>query len=579
MSGGLLQIQEPQQTTEKNKSVPVAVGIDLGTTHSLVGQYDGKTLNIFSDEQGRSLIPSIVSYNDKGQAVAVGKNSGLYIRSAKRFLSPQMQKQNKDITVGVHKKQPVEVLAEILRSLKAMAEKHLGKTVTHAVITVPAYFDDNARAAVRNAAHVAQLEVLRLLNEPTAAAIAYGLDHQSQGLYGIYDLGGGTFDFSILKFDKGIFRVLATAGHPYLGGDDFDSGLQALIVERTGKSCTLDHQQLQNLKHQLSHQESVSVKQYDQDIVITKTEFEKIIEDSIRHTLLICDRALRDAHLSKADLNAIVFVGGSTRIPLIETMVHQHTQRPVLKNIHPDEAVLRGAALQAHALTVGAEHLLLDVTPLSLGLEVIGGMVEKIIPRNSPIPIQAIQEFTTYQDGQTAISFHVVQGEREMAEDCLSLAKFILEVTPKKAGQVRVKVNFSLDEDGILSVRASETETEKEYTLQIQPSYGLSTEKLKELIHQSQNHAAFDLEKRLFAQVRVQAENDILSVEKVLHNQTATDIDVQKIEKAILNVKKEMNSQNREQLQNAMKNLERLALPMMKKILKGALQETLPRHY
>jgi len=435
------------------------------------------------------------------------------------------------LQVGGRDLSPVEVSAEILRACKARAEATLGQDVTRAVITVPAYFDDAARTATRDAARIAGLDVLRLVNEPTAAALAYGLDHAVEGLYAVYDLGGGTFDFSLLRLEKGVFQVLATGGDTALGGDDFDRVLaEHVLAERSARGLAADLEandaklilaDARRIKEGLSENGGVEWTVRLNGVVSTHqlsaSTFTTMIAPLVANTIEITRGVLAEADIDAYDVKGVVLVGGSTRVPSVRDAVAEFFEKPPLTDIDPDEVVALGAALQAEALTVGSDTLLLDVTPLSLGIETMGGLVEKIIPRNTPIPVALAQEFTTYQDGQTAMAIHVVQGERELVADNRSLARFELHgIPPMVAGAARIKVTFTVDADGLLAVAASEKSTGISQRVEVRPSYGLDDDTMARMLRESLDNAADDMEQRLLVEARVEARRAVAALDAAL---------------------------------------------------------------
>ena len=620
MNAHLMQIQEPGNAPlpQREDEAP-AIGIDLGTTNSVVAVSTGGKTEVLRDEDGEALLPSVVAYAADGSAIVgaaarmlVLNNPECVVGSIKRLMGRGAgeaagvagalpfeaggetggEAGMVHLNVAGHRLTPVQISGDILKALKARAENNLGHRVERAVITVPAHFDDAARQATKDAARLAGLLVLRLINEPTAAALAYGLDKEVEGLYAVYDFGGGTFDISILRMDKGVFQVLATGGDSGLGGDDFDHEVAQRFLDERSRNHDLDaaspgdakvalmtaRQAKEDLspaedgKWELDLNGALSVHQMD------RATFEGLIAPYVERSAVICRSVIADAGVTAEQIKGVVLVGGSTRVPLVRRRVAEIFGSEPLADIDPDEVVAVGAALQAETLTAGSGTLLLDVTALSLGIETMGGLVEKIISRNTPIPVAKAQEFTTYQDGQTGMSIQVVQGEREMADQCRSLARFELAGFPAlTAGAARILVTFAVDADGLLTVKATEATTGIEAHVGVKPSYGLTDEEMTEMLYDSMKHAEEDMTRRLLAEARVEAGRTVKAVESALavDRGLLNEAETAEIEMVKAEVEKVIGGEDRDAINAAVETLDKATQSFAEKRMDRSIGDAL----
>ena len=610
----LLQIAEPGLSPLPHQHRN-AIGIDLGTTNSLVATVKSGSVSVLPDSTGHCLLPSVVRYLDSQGAVDVGHTAQYEqnsdpsntIVSVKRMMgrglgdidaigalpyrfvdAPGMAQ----LVTRAGTKSPVEISAEILRALKLRAEASLTGDIVGAVITVPAYFDDAQRQATKDAAQLAGLNVLRLLNEPTAAAIAYGLDNGSEGIYVVYDLVGGTFDVSVLKLSRGVFEVMATSGDSALGGDDFDHRIYCWALEQASLSGLnpSDSRRLlscaRNCKELLSEQLETRLTALlsdgqTVDLNLTQSDFRAISHTLVTKTLLPVKKALRDAGISVSEVKGVVMVGGATRMPQIQQVVAEYFGQAPLNNLDPDTVVAQGAAIQANMLAgnkQGDDWLLLDVIPLSLGLETMGGLTEKIIPRNSTIPVARAQEFTTFKDGQTAMTIHVLQGERELVSDCRSLARFVLRgIPPMVAGAARIRVTFQVDADGLLSVAAQEQTSGVTASIEVKPSYGLNDNDISRMLSDSLTHVRNDIDARKLREAEVGA----ISLMDTAQTAIARDGELldpaerEQIELALANTRAAISSQNTRQINEAVSHLNHITEPFAERRMNKNIQRAL----
>lgn len=592
----LLNIFEPGQSPSPHEEKDeIAIGIDLGTTNSLVAIKENDQIIIIPDHNGQKIQPSIVKFLSNNQIKYANEalsdqNEGQTIFSIKRLIDENSLKNSQitqnfphqivknineplKIIINDQKITPTEISALLLKHLKNIAENYLKKPIKKAVITVPAYFDEAARNATKNAAILADLEVLRLINEPTSAAIAYGLDNNSTGTFIIFDLGGGTFDISILKLQQGVFKVIGVSGDSALGGDDFDH----LIVSKIKTDCKIDQikqedsQKLRliakNIKENFSKSniinQNFAINNQQYNFSLTKADFENLIAELVNKSIKITLNLIDDLEIDHEEIQGVVLVGGSTRISLIQQKLTEiFGANKILTNLNPDEIVAIGAAIQAHGLTNGSANLLLDVVPLSLGIETYGGIIEKIIERNSTIPTSYSKEFTTYADNQTGMKLHIVQGERELAQDCRSLAFFeIKNIPPLKAGVARVKITFTIDADGLLTVSAKEQSTGQIQTIEVKPTFGLSAIEIKEILINSAKNAKEDIQKRLLVETISEAKRSILAMNSAIEEDSnlLTTKQILEIEKQIKILEESFKEENKKQIQEEADKLEILA--------------------